>query len=533
MKSLLSLVLLMFLRPSVLAVHRPYLTEDSSEIEDPEVMTPSVWTYTKCTEHASCKECDMALGCHWCKKDSACHAKGSIHGCSWGVTCDADDDHHHKEDKGCAAKRNCRDCSLTNSCHWCAHDNACHRLGSRYGCLSGVDCYSNDRCMRKQPEALAENSAASIGIIPIIVLAIFGCCMCCCTSSCFFVASGVKGAYDDLADIASTNNNRGETLDSDATLREPLIPPTADAEISVEATGNREEEERPGETEEGEADLEAEGEQNSDSPPADEAVDGATEADGSAPNESATTDRQSPTTTTEDRQRNSGTGYVNFSDLLTVSRSGEEQNTVPPRRSIRPRRPRHMQRLYNVCTVCYLLSLVLIGSILFAAVRFYPRVPFYNICNDAVAWKSIIDNFASAHPAADIQILGSLSNPNHIDVVLDVGKGSFYHNDAFVGTFDIPPVTVKGMSITDFMIVAHLAPDKWDALSLSKEYYQGHLVLSVDTQLTVRVPALANYRFSTEAKGMQVYVNELSDRSLCACPTWDEPNSTVPIFMSL
>ena len=111
-----------------------------------------------------------------------------------------------------------------------------------------------------------------------------------------------------------------------------------------------------------------------------------------------------------------------------------------------------------------------------------------------------------------------------------MGKGTFYHNEAFVGTFDIPPVTVKGASITDFMIIAHLAPDRWDALSLTKEYYGGHLILTVDTQLTIRVPMMANYRFSTEAKGMQVNVNEQDDRSLCACPSWDEPNATLPIL---
>ena len=33
--------------------------------------------------------CEVFEVCHWCAKDSACHAKGSVSGCVWGATCPA------------------------------------------------------------------------------------------------------------------------------------------------------------------------------------------------------------------------------------------------------------------------------------------------------------------------------------------------------------------------------------------------------------------------------------------------------------
>jgi hypothetical protein len=117
---------------------------------------------------------------------------------------------------------------------------------------------------------------------------------------------------------------------------------------------------------------------------------------------------------------------------------------------------------------------------------------------------------------------------------LDTNRSHFRsHDHVFVGTFNIPPLTVSAMSITDMMIVASFSPDKWDALSLTAEYYQGKLILTVDAQATVRVPFLADYSFTTEMKNLIVHVNQQSDRHLCACPSWVNPNKTLPTFLKL
>lgn len=436
-------------------------------------------TSNACQSRESCADCSLASSwCHWCDHDETCHAIGSLYGCLRGSSCNEHKNNTPVDPSGCTAHPNCTACAeASHLCHWCAHDNACHAIGSVYGCVSGVDCYSNDRCFRKEPEPLGDDYeiADTVGFYPLMIIVTLCCCCMCGASSCFCIASGVKGAYDDLHDITH----------SIPTLGEPLIQTHED--------------------------------------------DRATEAEENATGDELETQDNAPSDSSDVLEA----GEVELPD------SGESLEADPghatpveslplllPRRSMRPQRSRHMQRLFNMCTVCYVFTMIAVGALCVGAIALFPRRPIYNICNDAVAWKSIIDSLASLKPSADFQILGSLSNPNHFDVALDLGHGTFYHDGAFVGTFDIPPFEAKAMSISDFMIIAHLKPEKWEALSLTAEYYRGKLVLTVDTSVTVRIPALGDYSFSADVKGLPVNVNELSDRSLCACPTWSQPGES-------
>jgi hypothetical protein len=182
----------------------------------------------------------------------------------------------------------------------------------------------------------------------------------------------------------------------------------------------------------------------------------------------------------------------------------------------------HMARLYRACVVGNVLSLALVATLAAAAVRYYPKIPEYNICNDSVAWSSLIQSLTSLQATADFEILASVSNLNHFDIYLDRGtRGTFSHNGVRVGTFDVPPVRAAATSVTDVLVVAHLAPEKWEALSLAAEYYRGDLVLDVDVSARVRVPALLGFATSVTLQGIEVQVNELSDRHLCACEDWD------------
>ena len=91
---------------------------------------------SSCFSIKDCGDCTKTYTCHWCNHDDACHAKGSVHGCSWGGTCQA------PEPKGCAAHTTCSECALSgHTCHWCAFDNACHAVGSPHGCASGVSSF--------------------------------------------------------------------------------------------------------------------------------------------------------------------------------------------------------------------------------------------------------------------------------------------------------------------------------------------------------------------------------------------------------
>jgi hypothetical protein len=175
----------------------------------------------------------------------------------------------------------------------------------------------------------------------------------------------------------------------------------------------------------------------------------------------------------------------------------------------------------------------MVGGFVFGGMRYFPKVPQYNICNDALAWKSLVDSMTSMKVEANIEILVSVMNPNHFDVALNMGKGSFTHDGAFVGTFEIPPSVAKAMMITDMMIIAKFTPEKWEALALTAEYYRGTLVLDVTSQASIRVPALANYSYEADFADMRVHVNDpnLMDRHLCACPQWKDAKNNTPPFI--
>jgi hypothetical protein len=290
----------------------------------------------------------------------------------------------------------------------------------------------------------------------------------------------LKGAYDDLADMATMQY---ESLPpDDCPLEEPLVATTDDIpEV--------------------------------DGPPANGTLGDEAHREGRGEEEQPLleqTDIAGGAEATED--------YMCMVDGAT-----EDRRTVPrsARTSRRPRR-RGMHRLYVTCMGCYICTLLFVGIVTFSAIYFFPKKPIFNICNDSVAWKSLIDSMTSMKATAEFEILASIYNPNHLDVALDMGQGSFSHDGALVGTYEIPPTVIAAAAISDILIVARFTPDQWQALSITAEYYHGTLVLSVDAQVSIRIPVLVDFTFSTSLKDLVVHVNEMSDRHLCACPTWSD-----------
>jgi hypothetical protein len=452
-----------------------------------------------CSSYNSCNACADASWCHWCIGDQACHAIGSIHGCVRGSDCQPPAPPRPASNDSCSAHASCADCTrLSNHlCHWCAHDNACHAVASVYGCVAGVDCYSNDRCQRREPEPIISLNAthtmmeqvvmsfSQIGFLPLMVVLGLAMSCVCCVSLCFCVSSGLKGAYDDLISVYDRddeNDFNGSQLLHHDLARRPIASTFPSNSLAAAA-----------------------------------------EHEENAVEESAT----------EYVQLGQGSDHEDEEDghgILTINHhfdaDGNDNNDIltTPLLVQRTRRPvpRHMQRLFNYCRLCYVLTLLAVVGCSIASILYYPKLPSYNVCNDAVAWTSLINSLTNMKATADFEILVSVKNPNHFALALDHGMGSFTHNGAFVGTYDIPPTVAAPMSITDLLIVAHLAPDKWDALGLVAEYYRGKLVLYVDAEATLRIPMLANYTVTTALKNIVVNVNEQSERYLCACPNWND-----------
>jgi len=436
---------------------------------------------------------------------------GSVYGCTWGSSCQPKPPpvppQDHNDTSGCHLAETCSECATkSHLCHWCGHDNRCHVVGSVYGCVTGVDCYSNDRCMRRSPEPIDHLVFTKISAVPLFVIVSISLSIFLCSSFCCCLAGGIKGAYDDLADLAA-----------DATPIPPALLPRAAAPSAVAAA----------------AATVVPATQNSNSNQ-DELGEGRQHGETTSPGTGSDPDEN------DEVHLNETSALVNSSqdsdrpmngdEYVRLVEGSDDEDDEYYRSRHRNNPPVHMKRMYNACVGCYLVTVVVTGFFCFTAIRMFPKIPEYNICNDALAWKSVIDSITSMKVTTDIEILASVSNPNHFAVALDMGRGSFTHNQAFVGTFDIPPVTIEAMSVTDFLIIAHISPQTWDALSLTEDYYQGKLVLDVDAQAEIRIPAFRDYTYAANLKDIIVHVNQLSDRHLCACPTWsDTKNGTVAV----
>jgi hypothetical protein len=483
---------------------------------------------SSCASVNNCTECNNAYTCHWCEADSACHAKGSLHGCAFAAQCSKVDPKPNPENTTCASHTTCAECALASHlCHWCEYDNACHAVGSRYGCNVGVDCYSNDRCRRSEPEPLKPSSIQPLGSFKIGVIVILGLTVIGCISCCYCCVREVEGAYDDLATITMA-----ASLPPSVIAGPPINTPRSDAFYSALETCPEDEEDTP---EQRGGDSNNDAESPPDPPPQETPTPTTNEADASTPllsNQAIQEEEEEEEAQTAPSNNNLAPNNDSF-DLV-------DDEEARPRQEIARSffagshlsEPVHMRRLSKMCSACYYATVLVVLALCASTLYFFPRMPIYDVCNDAVAWRKIITNVAAFKLDASFEILVSVSNPNYIGAALEKGSGSFTFDGKAIGTFEIPPVYCAPMAITDLMLIAHVTPDKIQAFQIAEAYYLGKLVLEAEFVGTIRVPSLNNYEFEIERDGIVVNVNEMQDRSLCHCPSWDDPGG-IPEFMIL
>lgn len=203
---------------------------------------------------------------------------------------------------------------------------------------------------------------------------------------------------------------------------------------------------------------------------------------------------------------------------------GRRRVPIPTLRSS-PQRDSNLQRMYCGCQLCYLFTIIITIILFVVGMSYAPREPQYNVCTNELAWKSIVEGMASLKMSASFDLLISVYNPNRFEVDLSNGHGQFHHDDQYVGSFDIPEGRITEKAISDIVVKVTFTPDKWAALSLTSEYYQGNLKFVLNGHAHVTIPALGNYQFDAKFDDIHVNVNDpsLDDTHLCACPGWKKP----------
>ena len=371
-------------------------------------------------------------------------------------------------------------------------------MGSVHGCAAGVNCYSIDRCQRLEPEkiegyggAFSSSSFQGVGPVSWFVIGIVFGLVICCTTCCFGGVTMLKGAVDDLVSAQPEMVEDGMFANG--------------GEYHQLLDDERQQEERDN--------LEFAMLQNGPCPEEDHTENDICRENGEVIKSSSGLDL----VRTED-----GVSVTNLSRL-----------SIPTVYNQQPRTGGRIGQLYFVCQMCYIFTFITTIILAVTALSYAPRQPQYNVCTDQLAWKSIVEGMAALKMSASFDLLISVFNPNRWEVDLSNGSGQFTHDGVYVGSFDIPAGQISPQAISDIVVKVTLAPDKWSALSLTSEYYQGTLKFILRGHSHVKIPGLGNYQFDAKFEDIEINVNDpgMDDTHLCACPGWKQPGPNATGFL--
>jgi hypothetical protein len=118
-------------------------------------------------------------------------------------------------------------------------DNSYHAIGSIYGCVTGIDCYDNPHCQRTQPEPYHPRknnhkndddddnmSTLTNGWLPLFIIGLVAGMALCCITSCCWMLSCLKFAYDDLVAMSQLqdgdHDDGNDNHDGDDEQQQPV-----------------------------------------------------------------------------------------------------------------------------------------------------------------------------------------------------------------------------------------------------------------------------------------------------------------------
>lgn len=148
---------------------------------------------------------------------------------------------------------------------------------------------------------------------------------------------------------------------------------------------------------------------------------------------------------------------------------------------------RREEREFNWSTFFWRLGWLatLLGVTIFA-LMYYPRIPDYNVCNREFEWESILQSLRHLQPKIDYQVLISVINENRFGFVLESGRADIYHNDTFVGKWELStPFEATAGAISDIIAPIHITPPTVaESYALWRDFRSNELIFRINATVT-------------------------------------------------
>lgn len=119
------------------------------------------------------------------------------------------------------------------------------------------------------------------------------------------------------------------------------------------------------------------------------------------------------------------------------------------------------------------------------ALMFYPRIPDYNVCNREFEWESILQSLRTLSPKIEYDVLISVINENRFGFVLEQGKADIYHNDTWVGEWNLNQSwEAKAGSISDVIAPIKLNPGYTEGIKMWSDFRRNELIFRINASIT-------------------------------------------------